>query len=318
MGYTLAFFGETDLNKNLVFDALADHFRLGPPDGDGYYVYLPETQVDGVELIVAVDTAAGVKALDPINEWSARAGLSYTLVTRTGLRAADLAHDAGRIVTSPDVPERVAAIISEALTERGQDVGLAVFCARDAVDESAARLIELVGEKVSVYCVGDGMLPLDQRTPGEITAEEFDEALEAGEAVSVVFSPGPDYTAGQDAAFLDELAQGIDAAQARSDEDFDHLRKLIDGARSGRAGESEELPVDESGQYMLPLPDEQDPAEIEREFAESTERVVTAPPARKRTAAKTRREWLDPETGEWKPIGRGRPRNNVEIREVEA
>lgn len=33
---------------------------------------------------------------------------------------------------------------------------------------------------------------------------------------------------------------------------------------------------------------------------------------------KTKREWKDPATGEWKPMGRGRPRRDVETREVAA
>lgn len=313
MGYTLAVFGQASLNKNLIFDTLADHFRFGPLDDEGYYTVSDETYTEGVELLIAVETAEAAEALDALNEWTARAGMNYTLVTASGLKAKNLAGDADRVLAVPDVPGRVAEELG-LRSDDGHVVAVALAVEPGKPDESSRRLYNLLGGRVPTYSIGEGLLPVEpadylteaqaatreyveqfEAENGPISREAKNEAREALEEITgdLSFASGSLLDL---LGFLDAIDGTINAAEERCS----HVHKLVDNLRRALALPEPEPPiagVDEIGQ------DEPAPAPIEVEQVKPT---------------KAKREWLDPSDNTWKPIGRGRPRKNVQIREVSA
>lgn len=292
MGYTLAVFGQASLNKNLIFDALADHFRFGPLDDEGYYTASEHTSIEGADLLIAVESAEGAWALEALNEWSARAGMNYTLITASGVKAKDLAKDAARIVSAPDVPERVAALLTERL-EAGHEACLALAVEPGQPDESSRRLVALLGGRVATYSIGEGLLPIDPADyPPPVQAPGL--AMEVGEQVE--WRSAFEVDGALDlSGFLDAVEEAVSELQSATSERYHRLRQLVEELRGS----------------LTPT--------AEKPRTEETDRIPQEPiEAEKVKPTKARREWLDPADGTWKPIGRGRPRKNVETREIPA
>lgn len=354
MGYTLAVFGQASLNKNLIFDTLADHFRFGPLDDEGYYTVSDETYTEGVELLIAVDSAEAAEALDALNEWTARAGMNYTLVTQSGLKAKNLAGDADRIVTALDVPECVAGLLAERL-KAGHEVRLALAVEPGNPDENSRRLFTLLDGQVATYSIGEGLLPvepMDYLTEAQAATREYVEQFEAehgpipqeakDEAKRALLEkiatfPGQveNFDLGHGLidmlGFLDAVDEGINEFQRDTEMHCYRLRQLVDQVRNAlpmpEPGEPDgEAKTGASWEQVRSELDftPEDEAEIKRikeqqlaeqELAPIEPEEPGAPPPK---ATKVKREWLDPSDNTWKPIGRGRPRKNVQIREVAA
>lgn len=339
MGYTLAVFGQASLNKNLIFDALADHFRFGPLDDEGYYTVSDETYTEGVELLIAVETAEAAEALDALNEWTARASMNYTLVAQSGLKVKNLAGDASRIVTAPNVPESVAELLG-LRSDDGHDVAIALAVEPGKPDESSRRLYNLLGGRVPTYSIGEGLLPVepaDYLTEAHAATEEYveqfeaehgpipqeakDEARAALEEITKPRSRFEQHGLLDMFGFLDAVYDTVLAAEERCH----HVRVLVDELRRSLPeppGEPDgEVKTGASWEQVRAeldfTPDEE--AEIERIGQEQmAAQAPIEPEEPKARPTKVKREWLDPSDNVWKPIGRGRPRKNVQIREVAA
>lgn len=306
MGQTLAFYGEKQLNPNLVNDALGDHLRFGPIDPQGYFASTPETITPG--LIFAADTPEGVKALAPILEWSARADLGYSVVLRDGLAAPDLEADSDAVERAGNAAERVAELLRED-ADGGEDAALVLLCATDEIDEACAELIRMTDGMALVYNLGDALLPVDVHPYlDEGEPETPLEESEVGAAV-VNLASGP--------VVLTPADKTLNLVVDQDRSMFEALREDLDDlaeAFTARIGAMREL---------VSVYEEEHEREM-RELREAKPRpkpgggVEMAPAIEAAAPTKTRREWLDPETGTWKPVGRGRPRRDVQIREVPA
>lgn len=354
MGYTLAIFGQASLNKNLIFDTFADHFRLGPLDDEGYYTVSDETMIDDVDLLLAVESAEGAEALDALNEFTARAGMNYTLVIRSGVVAKNLAEDAARVVAVQDVPAKIAQMLLDAL-DSGQEAAIALTVEPGTPDESSKRLFNLLDARAAAFSIGEGLLPCDPRdylTDAQIATKELVAEFEAEHGpISQEVPDEARRALGIDEAgptssfadghmldllgFLDAIAEAADAAMSAALTSHGRLHQLVTDLRSALPM-PQEAPPDEAGGEVKTgtsweqlraemdfTPDEE--AEIERIGEEQLAAVRAEaapepiePEEPKARPTKVKREWKDPATGEWKPMGRGRPRNNVEVREVSA
>lgn len=305
---TLAFFGDKPLNPNLVNDALGDHLRYGPLGSDGYFETRPETIE--VDLVLAADTPEGVKALGPVLEWSARADLGYSLILRDGLDGSvveDLVADADAVERVAYAAERLSELLCED-ADRGEDAALVLLCGTDEIDDASAELIRMTGGVALVYNLGDALLPVDvhpyleegePETPleePEVGAAVID--LASGPLVVTPAEEALNLVVEQDKSMFEALREDLDAIEADNAAKFQAMRDLIGVYEDAHEAEMKQL----------------------REAKAIGERVGIAAPAEGNVIAptKTKREWYDEEAGIWKPMGRGRPRQNVQIREVPA
>lgn len=325
MGYTLAVYGEHPVTKNLIFDTLCDHFRFGPEDHEGYYTIGDQTRCDDVELILAANTPEGVEALEPLNEWAARAGLTYTLVIASGVKTgkSSLASDAERVVTTQNVAESVASMLKDAYTSVGQEAAIALMCPPGEPDELAQRLIEITEGNAAAYSVSEGLLPVDTT---EILPAEPQEPDAAAEQAAPVEEDEAAETEASLRMTLDELELvdwvelRLEAIQRVQEDAFDDIRKRFAQFRKTHNQSVTRLPNEAFDQLVETLaePAKPNPAlsKALRKHAEVVKAPEDAPPAAK--PVKVKKEWLDPADGEWKPVGRGRPRKDVQVREVPA
>lgn len=317
MGYLLAVFGEAGLNKNLIFDTLSDHFRFGPADAEGYFEVTDKTRWEDVELVIALDTPAGAEALAPLNEWCARAGITYTLLTRSGLKAPGLAADAARVQSATDVPAKLASMLLASEAQEQDSAALVLVYEPGFPDEACKRLYALTEGAVPTYSLSEGLLPVDaadllpeQQPDSEPEPEPEAESVPVevftikGEVVAKDFEFADPAIPGllDMLGFLDAVDKACEEMLAAALAGYGRVQQLVSGMRGA-------LP-------MPPVEDGEQPRIAGRDEIPQDDPVIEPQEAPK--PVKVKREWKDPETGEWKPVGRGRPRKNVEIREVAA
>lgn len=314
MAITIAFYGEKASDYTLVADALCDWLGYGQPDEEGYYA--PPDETEQIDILVS-GRPGHADAVSEIVAWTARADLPYTTVAKRALgRGERLEPGEGEeIQVVRDIESYISSVLNVAADQ--DCAALVLMVGDEGPDEAGERLLGLLHEGVDVLVLADALLPLDAAaqgvqqvpaTPDEVSDTAARQAADALRelAVSVEQTAWP---IGDLLEMLDEQARwfyeasnAIGGLLLELSEHAQRQREQIKQARTSGllASAPEQIGTEQS-------------AQIEQQPAAPQEPAVLLP-----TPTKVRREWLDPADGTWKPVGRGRPRKDVEIREVPA
>lgn len=297
---TLAFAGDGPTTYDNVADLLNDWLGFGEQDDDGRYA---PAEREVVMILPAVESMLGA-GLMHVYDWSARADVEYTAISDGGGasgNAEEVLKEATAVVEADDV---ALALVQELADAEGDKALVLLNGADPVTDPDNARLVRLAeehGVRVFDLCLGlaEGLRVEDAKPDAAdktaaAGAVEQAPAAPAGHAVMIeldVYNEALEALAGA-AEFL-TLSDGIQAAkQLRLIEYGPLTSKVVQARRRLHDGL---LPA--AG--TVPEPD--------------TPAAEVAVPSKK---AKTRREFKDPATGQWRPAGPGKPRKDYEYRTV--
>lgn len=315
MAITIAFYGEKVCEYKLVADALCDWLGYGQPDEEGYYA--PPEESEQVDVLVS-GWPEHAYAVAEIVAWTARADLPYTTVVKRTDGEPRKPEEGEEIQASRDVESYIASALNVAADQ--DSAALILMIGDEGPDEETERLLSLVHDGVDVLVLGDALLPLQAAAQAPVEAAANPEPRQvAGEPVSHVITASVENTDWPIGDLLDmideqgrwfyETAMAFAGTLMELAELAERQRGQIKKARErGWLGAAADLAVVDEAQSFEP----------EQAAAPPMLDVEPASTVLLPTPNKTRREWLDPSDQTWKPVGRGRPRKDVEIREVPA
>lgn len=311
---------------------LGNWLGLGPKDHDGNYTLLTATDPELQILVIApVTDERYTEAIANVLHWSGPALGQYVAMTD------------GQPINRPDVERAVAGamkayvvddIDDHLLTAVGDqwqhgDLALLVLFDPDAPDEPTIRLMLSAKERgIPVFNLARGMMPIDadDYTGAVLGNYGMDEAIPAS-----VPTAEPEAPVTADAAMNDVLDQlpedGVEVTGTMIPDDPDIPTHVILDSLTNVVGIASNLIAVLNTRFRSPKLAEQIldsmppavPTPAPAPFDPVTELLpipVILETAAIKPAEKTRREFKDPETGEWKPAGRGRPRLGYEYRNV--
>lgn len=332
---TFAVAGGGPANRQQILDALNDWLGYGPEDSDGYFES-KDVEYDKINLLLPLTDEQFTDGVAAVYAWSSRADLDYTGIfdeheaatSRTVKGAKKHAND---LIPADDV----ARVLVEQVAEHADDgdAYLLVFQEEDGSDplaEAAAK--HAFDQDVPVLNLSFALAPIPNpnaaitRKPTEAEAQATAEPGAPEPLGSVTLTDT--YVARVDLAFpltgdeqaVKEFAFATLGRLVCYHNALDTAQRAAHDAVSG--GEmspltAQLLQTTVAFQRLLGhdgpihLEAAQEPAAQEP----ATEQVE-APATTLKPAGKTRKVWLDEATGEWKPVGRGRLRKDVQVREV--
>lgn len=314
----LAVAGAGPANKAQIYDELGDWLGYGAPDADGYLTRARKRPYEKIKLILPLTDELFSPGVTLVYKWSGDAEIDYDgvihdqepagnkIVKGAKAQAADL-------VTAPDVLD---ALIEELAEQDGDEKILLVCQDEDGTDPDAARATELAWQAgIEVRNLSFALAPLAAPEPpaGQDEAPAPGEDAE-GATTTVTFLRSTDMAVDLTPA-LDAERESVLKMCFGTLGDVIHLLIAHDTANALQLGLSGVGPLTRdlviTTAALQRLLDYPGPVELRSESAPAAA-AAPAPAAK----GKVRREFRDPESGEWRPVGRGRPRKDVEIREV--
>lgn len=331
---TLAVAGDGPANRQQIHDALNDWLGFGPEDEQGYFDP-KEVEYDKINLLLPLSDEHFTAGVDAFFDWSSRADLDFVGVFDEHEMARSRRLKFAKAQAKDLIPaEDILTAMIERAAERADDgdVHVLVFQEDDGSDKLADRAAEIAFEHdLSVLNLSFALAPLAPPAPARTTEPiEADEAeQQAAEPSEQATAPEPENLAA--ITLTDQYIARVDLDFPLAGEPkdvaqyaFGVLGKLVcyhnalDTAQRAAhqqqgSGEMSPLTADllratvafqrlleHDGPIHLSAP------EVPGEPIASAESVEKP--------AKTRKAWRDEKSGLWKPVGRGRPRKDVQVR----
>ncbi|MFK0015765.1 hypothetical protein [Streptomyces sp. NPDC091027] len=320
----IAVAGAGPVDKDTVYELLDDWLGI---DANG-----KPTTDDDVKLVIPAGADHITPAVKAVYNWSGNVTpeVPYTAVVAQTLDKAskvirDNADDA-----APARDEDVYTTLGRVLAERDGDRFLLV-----AGDEGDDELRDLVD-----YALDEGIAVLDLRDalkqitapepePEEVSGpdkepepepEPEEEPCEGGTQTLVPLPEQPQESLEREIAAAHRRItaadpEGINGVIAALEDVTHHLRLVDESNAAAHLAPPRYRPITERAAQGLSWAKSLQYTGLTAVTAGQQD-APEAPPA-KRPAGKVRKEWLNPESGEWEPL-RGRPRKDVQIREVAA
>jgi hypothetical protein len=334
--------GPGPANRDNIGELLSDWLGFGAPDEEGYLTReVAHTGYTDISLVLPLTDEHYTPGVAMVQAWSALADLEYvgvidmkTAPRRREVKAAK--NDAADLVASDDATGAVLDLLTDAL-EKGDDTVLLVLQDDQEPDAAVSELIAAAATlRIPVLNLSFGLAPIVLPEEQETATEEVPE-VEAvvWEDTAVLQETPEDAAADEDPvkAVFDTLDTLFAFHNAQ-----DTLARLYNtGSASGQASPltagimrtifilqdllapKSEAPADDP--VNTERPTESLDAKATRLRAEAV--IETGVKADDEGAAesqvksaKTRREWFDAQADAWRPVGRGRPRKDVEFRDV--
>lgn len=325
---TLAVAGAGPANRTQILDALNDWLGYGPEQPDGYFKS-DEVQYDKINLFLPLTDEHFTDGVAAVYAWSSRADIDFTgiLDQDEQPRSRDLksaVRDARNLIPAPDI---IPALIGQ-VAERAEqgDAYLLVFQDEDGGDKLAdAAAREAFDAALPVLNLSFALAPIADPAAAR-TAKPSQIAEEAAAQLGAVTLTDT-YVARLDLAFpltADEK-EVADFAFATLGQlvCYHNAQDTAQRAAHNAITEGEMSPLTASLiQATVALqrllghngPIRLDPAPDAPAPAQAAEKIAPAAPVSR--PGKTRKEWFDEASGEWRPVGRGRLRKDVQVREV--
>ncbi|MFI9271858.1 hypothetical protein ACIGXM_14225 [Kitasatospora sp. NPDC052896] len=276
---TIGVIGTGTANGALIHDALCDHFDLGPADEEGCYA--PSARYE-IRPVLPVGERYETESLIEVWDWAMRADLHFTALhdETVGERTQDILDS----VLEPEDVRTVSGIAEELIeTLAGaENPLLLVLSAEGELDDEAQEVAAgALQAGIPVLDLSRALLELDWRDlPNHSAPAEI--AEDTGGQLGLVLDPGPEVTL---------TAQDVQAVQ-QALTITDSLLGLITTDVLAYANE------------------------VSRAVLAARAALAPKPEPVEKRPGKAHLEVFDPETGTWKPAGRGRPRKGVQTRLV--
>lgn len=339
--------GPGPANADNIQDLLSDWLGYGEPDQEGYLTRTA-AQARETALVLPLTDEHYTPGVAMARAWSARADIEYTGVidpstppARREVKGAK--GEACDLLPAEDVLGGVLDVLAEA-GERGAQACLLILQDPADPDKATEQLVaDAASLGIEVRNLSFGLEPVAAPLPEPSVAPEV--GYDSQSAAALDRAPDPEIAGQIDGVFfvLDNLlafhnagdtmarlhATGQMSGQA-SALTADLLRVILTLRQLLRPEDTG--PLTPRGHQQLAAEDLPGAAEelldpdsfedlnvaVARALsaAEAQEAVDAQPVGGPVTKVKTRREWYDEESGTWRPVGRGRPRKDVQTREV--
>lgn len=282
---TLGVAGAGKVSQALVFDTLNDQFSVGAEDAEGYFAASDEYEIS---LVLPGTQAAATESVGTVCEWGVRCELPYTVYSDG--HESDVTLFMARNVHDP------AADILPVIAEDVYKAMLSCLCGAEN-----PMLVLLLGEE---GFAGDA--ELEALAAGAL-AEDIPVFDLARAFLEVTWADLPNHEQPEQQLVVEadgQVALVVGAVDERVELSAGQLQVL----RQTFAELQEALDrIVFANQVVAPA---------RRALIAAQEALIPpAPPAEK--GRRRRLEIKDPETGEWVPAGRGRPKQGVERRYVD-
>lgn len=302
---TLGVAGTGTAKYELVSDALNLHYAFGPADGRGYFAPSPDYDV---RVLIPGSTAHSNAGTRVVCDWVVNCDLPYVLL-RDGTESPAVTYLATNVVdpeTDVVVVEDITAEMVRRLTAPGANGMLVVLRDGDVYDETTERqVVTAMRAGVPAFLLSEALIEIGWEDLNREPVEPERPAA-ADEAVATVVEPG-----GQVALSVSGLGEDLTLT-------FDDQHVLTAFCGEARRvltlvgnfyrddGPTLLRALDRIEKTLLPPP-----SPPPRPVA-----PLTVPYPTGGDTGKTRLEVLDPDSGEWAPAGRGRPKKGLQTRRV--
>jgi hypothetical protein len=332
--------GPGPANRDNIGELLSDWLGFGAPDEEGYLTReVAHTGYTDISLVLPLTDEHYTPGVAMVQAWSALADLEYvgvidmkTAPRRREVKAAK--NDAADLVASDDATGAVLDLLTDAL-EKGDDAVLLVLQDDQEPDAAVNDLIGAASSlRIPVLNLSFGLAPIVVPEQQETFAEEAPrvetrvwedtdtdtdtDTVEDEDPVKTVFDTLDMLFAFHNAGDIMSRLYATGSASGQASALTAALMRTIFILQDLLAPKSE-APADDP--VNTERPTESLDAKATRLRAEAV--IETGVKADDEgtaesqvKSAKTRREWFDAQADAWRPVGRGRPRKDVEFRDV--
>lgn len=305
---TLGVVGGGKVSDNLVCDALNEHFAFGPEDAEGYFAKSPEFEV---HLAFPVGPDRFTEGIRAVWQWAVRTETPFLAITdgrefeaSQAIQETLLDTDDWQISRTPDtavidVLRRAPNPMLLVLTEDGQYTSFL----REITAQALAGGIPAYDLSRALLEQGWQDIGIDPADVPQVRQEQspapdpvlIGYLLTDTEHTAVTVALADSYALITE---FQQVARGVDALAPKLAEAERILRQLQPAAPAAPAATGGALTL--VTEPAADAPDDEAPAQ-EPEAG---------------SGVRMRTEIKDPETGQWRPAGRGRPKAGVETRRV--